>query len=146
MSVKVNPPPALRIPDQFFNDPDTRAFFEQQKEIIFQLWNRTGGATDFVAGKQNIILAAGDLVLDSSAWGSLIVVYADTAAISITLPAITSATIGESVDIAIMDATFDTTVLPAASESILGDSSVIMTQQFMSIQYTSANVLEWIGT
>lgn len=49
MSIKVNPPPQLRIPDQFFNNPDLRNFFEQQQIMLFQLWNRTGGANDTVA-------------------------------------------------------------------------------------------------
>lgn len=49
MSVSVNPPPQLRIPDKFFNDPDIRPFFEQQNTILFQMWNRTGGSDDAIA-------------------------------------------------------------------------------------------------
>jgi hypothetical protein len=48
MSVQVNPPPILKIPSRFLNDPEVRAFFEQQRQILFQLWNRTGGGTDNV--------------------------------------------------------------------------------------------------
>lgn len=48
MSVNVNPPPQLKIPEKFFNDPEVRAFFEQQRTILFQLWNRTGGTVDGV--------------------------------------------------------------------------------------------------
>lgn len=46
MAIKVNPPPLLRIPKAFLNDPETRAFIEQQNTIIFQLWNRVGGNVD----------------------------------------------------------------------------------------------------
>lgn len=46
MAVQVNPPPLLKIPRAFINDPEVRTFIEQQNVIIFQLWNRTGGATD----------------------------------------------------------------------------------------------------
>jgi len=49
MSVKVNPPPAVRIPDKFFNDPETRSFFEQWRQILFQLWQRTGGPVDIIS-------------------------------------------------------------------------------------------------
>ncbi len=47
-SVKVNPPPQLRLPQQFLKDKEIRKFFEQQNLILFQLWNRTGGPSDLV--------------------------------------------------------------------------------------------------
>jgi len=50
--IVVNPPPQLRIPDKFYNDPDVRAYFEQQNIILFQLWNRTGGNEDVVDSSQ----------------------------------------------------------------------------------------------
>ena len=46
MAINVNPPPLLKIPRKFLEDREIRAFFEQQNIIIFQLWNRSGGATD----------------------------------------------------------------------------------------------------
>jgi len=67
MSVNVNPPPALRIPDQFFNDPDTRTFFEQQREILFQLWNRTGGSSDSIASTEEELTSAGSRVARNAA-------------------------------------------------------------------------------
>jgi len=146
MSTSVNPPPQLRIPEKFFNDPETRSFFEQQRLILFQLWQRTGGAFDSVSGKQIVTITSSDLVLDNTAYGSLIVVDADAAAVQITLPVIPSANVGETVDIAIIDATYDTTVVPAGTETILGDTGVIMNQQFMSIQYTTVSESVWIGT
>jgi len=144
VGVLVNPPPLIRIPDQFFNDPETRFFFEQQQKILFQLWNRTGGSNDSVAGKQIVIVTSSDQSLDT--FGALIVVEADSNAVQITLPPITANTVGETVDVAIIDATFDTTIAPAGSETIFGDSSVIMNQQFMSIQYTAISEDVWIGT
>ena len=55
MSVNVNPPPLLRIPDAFLRDREIREFVKQQNTIIFQLWNRTGGVNDDVSeSKENI--------------------------------------------------------------------------------------------
>ena len=48
MSIKVDPPPQLKIPDQFFNDDELRGFFEQQRNILTQLWNRSGGSGDTI--------------------------------------------------------------------------------------------------
>lgn len=46
---KVNPPPALRIPQKVNQDPELRAYFEQIGTILFQLWSRTGGGNDSIA-------------------------------------------------------------------------------------------------
>ena len=46
---KVNPPPALRIPQKINQDPELRAYFEQIGTILFQLWTRTGGGNDNIA-------------------------------------------------------------------------------------------------
>ena len=46
MSINVNPPPQLRIPQAFLQDREVRTFIEQQNTIIFQLYQRTGGAND----------------------------------------------------------------------------------------------------
>lgn len=48
MAVPVNPPPALRIPEQFSKDQEVLNFFEQQQVILYQLFRRTGGSEDFV--------------------------------------------------------------------------------------------------
>lgn len=48
MVIPVNPPPLLKIPKRFFDDPELRPFFEQQKTILFQLWNRSGGSIDII--------------------------------------------------------------------------------------------------
>ena len=65
MSTNVNPPPGLRIPKQFLEAPDTRSFFEQQREIIFQLWNRTGGSSDSVAATEEGLTSTGSRYLFS---------------------------------------------------------------------------------
>jgi hypothetical protein len=49
MPIKVNPPPALRIPPKVNEDPELRAYFEQIGTILFQLWTRTGSGNDSVA-------------------------------------------------------------------------------------------------
>ena len=146
MSTLVNPPPQLKIPDKFFNDPEIRSYFERQNTILFQLWQRTGGAFDAVAGKQIVVLANNDLMLDSSAYGSLIIVDASDNTVEITLPPISADTSGESVDIAVIDATFNVTVSTSGSETVLGDTSVLLTQQYMSIQFTVISTTAWIGT
>ena len=46
--INVNPPPQVRIPKEFAQNKELRVFFEQQQQILFQLWNRTGGNVDEV--------------------------------------------------------------------------------------------------
>ncbi len=146
MANKVNPPPILRIPENFFSDPKTRGFFEEIRTILFQLWVRTGGSRDAVAGQQVVIIIGGDTILDSSAYGALIVVEADSEPVEVTLPPITGSNEGETVDIAIIDATYDTTVIPSGTATIFGDTSVLMNQQWMSIQYTTVSQSAWVAT
>ncbi len=43
-----NPPPALRKPREFQEDPAKRTYFEQLEQILFQLWTRSGAGTDLV--------------------------------------------------------------------------------------------------
>lgn len=54
MTVLVNPPPQLRIPEQFLKDPISREFFKQTNTILFQLYNRTGGDTDLIDEGQGL--------------------------------------------------------------------------------------------
>lgn len=53
MANPVNPPPQLRIPDQFLGDRQTVAFFDQQRTILFQLWQKIGGNSDPLAELKN---------------------------------------------------------------------------------------------
>lgn len=50
MAVNVNPPPQNNTPIEFVTDPVKRAYFQGIQTQLFQLWNRTGGASDFLAG------------------------------------------------------------------------------------------------
>jgi len=54
----VNPPPQLKIPRKFLADPELRSYSEQQRQIMFQLWQRTGGGTDIVAIGDNDTIVA----------------------------------------------------------------------------------------
>ncbi len=67
MSVNVNPPPQLRIPDKFFEDPEIRTFFEQQQQILFQLWNRTGGKSDSISASEEELTSTGSRVARNAA-------------------------------------------------------------------------------
>ena len=49
MAHEVNPPPQVRMPGKFFNDPEARSYFERLQTIIWQLWNRTGGPEDLIS-------------------------------------------------------------------------------------------------
>ena len=49
----VNPPPFLKIPPEFLKDRVTRAFFEQQNTVIFQLWNKLGGNNNPLSDLEN---------------------------------------------------------------------------------------------
>ena len=65
MAIPVNPPPQLRIPKQFLGDKEVRNFIEQQNQILFQLWNRTGGEFDLVAqANENIPVSLAAQVQD----------------------------------------------------------------------------------
>lgn len=67
MAVKVNPPPQLRIPAKFFDDPELRAFFERQQEIIWKLWLRTGGSDDAIASTEEEATSSSSRVARNSA-------------------------------------------------------------------------------
>jgi len=67
MVVKVNPPPQLRIPKKFLSDPELRSFFEQQQEIIWKLWLRTGGGEDAVAATEDDVTSSSSRVARNSA-------------------------------------------------------------------------------
>jgi hypothetical protein len=54
-SVKVNPPPFLRLPKAFIDDREVRAFIEQQNTILFQLWRKTGGNSDLTINSTTIV-------------------------------------------------------------------------------------------
>ena len=67
MAIKVNPPPGLRIPQAFLNDPETREYISQLNTIIFQLYNRTGGVNDSIGDSQQSITSASSRVSRNAA-------------------------------------------------------------------------------
>ena len=64
---QVNPPPQVRIPDKFFEDPELRTFFERWDTILFQLWNRTGGHEDLVDDSIQELTSTGSRVSRNAA-------------------------------------------------------------------------------
>jgi len=54
-TVKVNPPPNLRIPKEFAAKNDQRSFFEQIITILFQLRQRTGGNVDIIGEASEVV-------------------------------------------------------------------------------------------
>ncbi len=56
MTVQVNPPPQVRIPDSLARDPEAFGYFRQINQILFQLWTRTGGETDAVSATEVVDL------------------------------------------------------------------------------------------
>lgn len=45
---KVNPPAALRMPNDIMENPELKKYFDQLNTILFQLWVRSGGGNDFI--------------------------------------------------------------------------------------------------
>ena len=144
MSTKVNAPPQLKMPDKFFNDPEVRSYFERQNTILFQLWKRTGGSNDAVAGKQVVIIVGATTVLDNTAYGALVVIEADTAPVEITLPTPTQDEIGEPIEFVVVDATYSTTIIPHSGGNIIGESDLAMNRQYQDYPLTAVSMTKWV--
>lgn len=56
MTVQVNPPPRPKLPRSFIEDREIRAWSEQLQQIVFQLYNRTGGNVDNLGQALNDII------------------------------------------------------------------------------------------
>tara|TARA_R110000851_G_scaffold105683_1_gene224285 strand:+ start:5965 stop:6261 length:297 start_codon:yes stop_codon:yes gene_type:complete len=50
---KINPPPLLRKPKAFKGESDVNAYTDQIETILFQMWKRMGGNTDYIAALTN---------------------------------------------------------------------------------------------
>ena len=85
MSTQVNPPPQLKIPAEFAKDPSQFAYFRQMNTILFQLWNRTGGAVDEIANEANSLNTnlSAQVALINERLGSGIPVTIDTTGFTI---------------------------------------------------------------
>ena len=57
MAVNVNPPPQLKVPPALAKIPGFAAWFNSLQRMLTQLWLRTGGANDVVAGAKNNFLS-----------------------------------------------------------------------------------------
>ena len=147
MSIKVNPPPQVRMPEKFFNDPDVRSFFERQSEILFQLWNRTGGSYDIIGNLEQIPIRniSSNTALSASDYGSLIVVNASASDVDIIMPDIAEGDIGKSIMVLLINATNDCYVKQSGDDSILGDSSVLINGQYDAVHFTSISETEWVA-
>jgi len=67
MAINVNPPPQLRIPKQFLDDPEAREYFKQANTILFQLWQRTGGNNDSISNSEQALTSTGSRVSRNAA-------------------------------------------------------------------------------
>jgi hypothetical protein len=144
MSVKVSSPKQSRIPDQFNNDPVVRKYVEFQRDVLYQLWTRTGGGFDGVAAKKIITIIDTDTVLDDAAYGSIIVVTANTGTVQVTLPPVVESRLGESVIVCVIDATFATTVVPDAG-TVLGAASHVISAAYTPTNYSPISTTAWIN-
>jgi len=146
MSVKVNPPPQIRIPEEFFSKPDLRNFFERKQQILFQLWNRTGGSTDLIAGiiaPEVVNVTDTDITL--AEFGIIVVVNATNKDVTVTLPIITADDIGKGITVIAEDATNNCIVSTDGVATVLGDTSVIMNCNFMSFDFAAISTSKWVA-
>ena len=143
MSVKASSPKQSRIPEFFFGDPIVRKYVEYQRDVLFEIWTRTGGGSDRVAANK-IISISSDTVLDNTAYGAIIVVDASSGTVQVTLPAVDDTRLGERVIIIVIDATFDTTVIPVTGTVLGGASLVINTAFVRSLLSPIDTVAAWI--
>ena len=52
MSVSVNPPPMIRLPQSMRGDPEVASYYRHLDRMLLQLWKRSGGNEDFIADLQ----------------------------------------------------------------------------------------------
>ncbi len=143
MSVKASSPKQSRIPDKFINDPVVRDYIQYQRQVLYEIWTRTGGGSDRVSAHK-IISINSDTVLDNTAYGAIIVVDASAATVQVTLPAVDDTRLGEDVIIIVVDATFDTTVIPVAGTVRGAGSLVISTAYVRSLLSPIDTVAAWV--
>lgn len=55
MAVNVNPPLDIRIPESLLSDNDLRVYNQQIMQVLFDLYTRTGGSSDFVSQTQTTV-------------------------------------------------------------------------------------------
>lgn len=67
MANPVNPPPQLRIPNQFLGDKEASSFFQQINVILFQLWQRSGGSKDLISDSEQALTSTSSRVSRNAA-------------------------------------------------------------------------------
>lgn len=60
---KVNPPAALRMPNDIMENPELKKYFDQLNTILFQMWVRSGGGADFIEDLKQDTATVSDQVL-----------------------------------------------------------------------------------
>lgn len=115
---------------------------EYQRDVLYQIWTRTGAGFDYVAAHK-IISISSDTVLDDTAYGAIIVVDASSGTVQVTLPAVDETRLGESVIITVTDASFDTTVLPVTG-TVLGAGSLVISTAYVRSLLSPIAPDEWV--
>tara|TARA_Y100000310_G_scaffold342527_1_gene446161 strand:- start:9450 stop:9911 length:462 start_codon:yes stop_codon:yes gene_type:complete len=65
MSNAVNPPPQLRMPQGWQNDPNIRPFVSNMLTVLRQLWTRTGGGEDGFTSLNSLFAELDDITAQS---------------------------------------------------------------------------------
>lgn len=143
MSVKVSSPKQSRIPEVLFDNPVVRKYIEYQRQVLFELWTRTGGGFDRVAANK-IISINSDTELDNTAYGAIIVVDGTSNTVQVTLPPVDATRFGESVIISVINVTFNTTVIPSTG-TVLGAGSKVISTAYDTFNFSPIAVGDWIA-
>ena len=143
--IKVNPPPSVKLPKKFSEDKEILSYFQQVERINYQLWLRTGAGSDYINDLRNTNYReiTGDTILTSADFGSVILVDTTTGDINITLPDPTDININRPITILVVNSTNDCFVL---YDNILGDTSVLMDDDYMSITFRPISLTEYGAT
>lgn len=67
MVIKVNPPPQIKMPSSFANDPEIRSFFKFRDDFNRQIWTRTGAGNDLIDETDQAITSAGSRISRNAA-------------------------------------------------------------------------------
>lgn len=131
----------INIPEKFREDREISFFFDYFVRWAHDITIRTDDVD-----APRIVNVTSTSSLDTSHFGALIVVDASGGAITITLPPITADLAGSSLEIIVIDATNDVTISPYDSgTTVLGDTDVIMTANYQSIDFAVETATSWMA-
>ena len=143
MTIKVNPPPQLRIPQALFDQPDTREYFTRLQFIIFQLWERGGGGDDRLGKLWQVPF---NNISESGAILNLNEIYLiDTSSgdVTVTLPTITANNRGQMITVCVVDATNDCYIEPATGQTIFNSADMLMNELWMAFELRALSLTNW---